>query len=294
VNSNRASSTAVLIARSMVYMSRHPAYAGLVPAESAQWCEALLVDHAGGSRNSINRLSRTWFRASAELLQGWLQPGMLPHYALRKRCIASLARVALRQGISQLVVLGAGFDPLARVLHSEFPQASFWEIDHPATQAAKRRVCEPGAPRLHFVPMDFAAAPFAPVLLAPTGFNPRHPTLWIAEGLLMYFPAAIVRALLAALRDSCPRDSRLVLTFMETPAHGPIRFRQQSRLVDYWLRQREETFAWAEAPDSLGRFLAPLGFQLERCFGPDDLRALAPGFSSRLAEGEWIAEAIAT
>jgi hypothetical protein len=81
------------------------------------------------------------------------------------------------------------------------------------------------------------------------------------------------------------------MTFMETPARGPIRFRHQSRLVDRWLKQREEVFAWAEAPAFLGRFLAPLGFQLDRCFGATELRALAPRPPARLAEGEWIASA---
>ena len=57
-------------------------------------------------------------------------PGILLHYALRKKCIAKLARSALANGGTQVVVIGAGFDPLSSELQREFPTALFWEIDH--------------------------------------------------------------------------------------------------------------------------------------------------------------------
>ena len=60
-------------------------------------------------------------------------PGILLHYALRKKCTRELVRLAFANGIAQVVILGAGFDPLSPELQGEFPTARFWEIDHPAT-----------------------------------------------------------------------------------------------------------------------------------------------------------------
>jgi O-methyltransferase involved in polyketide biosynthesis len=64
-------------------------------------------------------------------------PGILLHYALRKRCIAQLAREALHSGATQVVIIGAGFDALSLELQREFPDAHFWEIDHPQHSVTK-------------------------------------------------------------------------------------------------------------------------------------------------------------
>src|SRR5438876_10636291 len=86
-------------------------------------------------------------------------PGILLHYALRKKCIAKLARSALANGGTQVVVIGAGFDPLSSELRREFPTALSWEIVHPATQRHNVRGCsEFGIERLHFVATDLSGA----------------------------------------------------------------------------------------------------------------------------------------
>ena len=67
-------------------------------------------------------------------------PGILLHYALRKRFIEESARAFLERGGQQLVVLGAGFDTLAARIAEERPGVVCVEVDHPATQETKRRV----------------------------------------------------------------------------------------------------------------------------------------------------------
>ena len=82
-----------------------------------------------------------WFRLITKLIERITIPGILLHYALRKKCISELARSALAKGISQVAMLGAGFDPLCSELQREFPDAQFGEIDHPATQRHKVSAC---------------------------------------------------------------------------------------------------------------------------------------------------------
>jgi len=102
---------------------------------------------------------QSWFRPIAKVIERLTIPGILLHYALRKKRISELARSALASDAAQLVILGAGFDPLSSELQREFPSAEFWEIDHPATQRHKIRACyEIGIERVHFVAIDLGVA----------------------------------------------------------------------------------------------------------------------------------------
>ena len=133
----------------------------------------------------------------AKLVERITIPGILLHYASRKKCIRELVRSALAKGVAQVVILGAGFDPLSSELQREFPTAVFWEIDHPATQRHKVRACsEIGIERVHFVAVDLAAAGLETEALIKSDFDPAKRTFWIAEGLLMYFSADVVSSLM--------------------------------------------------------------------------------------------------
>jgi Leucine carboxyl methyltransferase len=89
--------------------------------------------HSSRTRLFSKTVRQCWFRPIAKLIERITIPGILLHYALRKKCIRELVRSALANGIAQVVILGAGFDPLSSELQGEFPTARFWEIDHPAT-----------------------------------------------------------------------------------------------------------------------------------------------------------------
>ena len=75
----------------------------------------------------------------------------------RARFAEDWLAAAVRRGIRQLVVLGAGLDTFS--LRNPYAGLSVFEVDHPATQAWKRKciadsgLAEPPATR--FVPVDF-------------------------------------------------------------------------------------------------------------------------------------------
>jgi methyltransferase (TIGR00027 family) len=164
----------------------------------------------------------------------------LLHYALRKKCFSELARSALTNGIAQVVILGAGFDPLSSELQQEFPTAQFWEIDHPATQHHKVRAgSEIGIERMHFVAVDLSATALDKETLVGSGFDPVKRTFWIAEGLPMYIPADIVSSLMRTLTILSAPGSEFAFTFMEKPPDGHIRFNSQTKLVDWYLYYRK-------------------------------------------------------
>ena len=121
----QASATALLIAASLVSMERNPAYAGTISTASAQLATRILETYSPTSRYFLKLLRRSWFWQVAAVCERLTIPGVLRHYALRKKCIAQLVCEAAAEGISQIVVLGAGFDGLGIELHVSLPIYKF-------------------------------------------------------------------------------------------------------------------------------------------------------------------------
>jgi methyltransferase (TIGR00027 family) len=284
----RASSTALLIAASMVVIDGHQEYAGARPSISGSFCTRVLQAHSGLTRLFLRLAQRRWFFHVLKFLERSTIPGIQRHYALRKKCLAQFARETLGRGIEQVVVLGAGLDPLALTLHREFPDSRFWEIDHPATQRLKKAAMGPVDPeRFNFLSVNLVSGQVDLALLNKSGFDSARRTLWIAEGLFMYFPEAVVENLLRSAARLSAMGSRLAFTFMEPRQDGRIRFRNQSRLVDCWLSWRGEPFVWGIERRRISQLADP--WEVERVVDENDLRALdsSPG-SFPLAAGELI------
>jgi methyltransferase (TIGR00027 family) len=267
------SRTALLIALSLVLLHYDPKQSGAVSDTAADLCARVLERCSAQTRFLAAIARQGWFRAVARLMERITIPGILLHYALRKRSIAQLARAALENGATQVVVIGAGFDPLTFELRREFSAAQFWEIDHPATQRCKLRAFPKiDNDRLHFLPNDLSITALDRNALIESGFSPTQRTFWIAEGLLMYLRAEIVASLVATLRDLSGPMSQFGFTFMERHGDGRIRFKQQSKLVDWWLGKRSEPFVWGIDRGGIPEFIHP--WRTVRIFDDVDLRSL--------------------
>jgi methyltransferase (TIGR00027 family) len=288
VQHEQASRTALLIAASLVLLHHDAKYSRLVSKSSTDLCARVLEKHSSQTRLFLKIVRQSWFRPIAKLIVRSTIPGILLHYALRKKCISELTRSALASAITQVVILGAGFDPLSSELQREFPTSQFWEIDHPATQLHKVRACaEIGIERAHFVAIDLSAAGLDRDALISSGFDPSKRTFWIAEGLLMYFQADVVSSLMKTLSSLSAAGSQFAFTFMERQQDGHIRFDSQTKLVDWWLRIRGEPFLWGSTRSELAEIIRP--WRVIRFFDHNDFRGMASDLSDEIiAKGEVI------
>jgi methyltransferase (TIGR00027 family) len=272
----------------MVLLHQDAKYSRLVSKTSADLCGQVLQKHSAQTRLFLKIVRQSWFRPIAKLIERITIPGILVHYALRKKSIGGLARSALGDGVGQVVILGAGFDPLSSELQPEFPAAAFWEIDHPATQRHKLRACsESGIERVHFVEVDLSAVVLDKKELIGSGFDSATRTFCIAEGLLMYFPADIVSSLIRTLSSLSAPGSRFAFTFMEKQRDCHIRFDSQTKLVTWWLRTRGEPLLWASTRSELVEFIKP--WRVIRFFDHNDLREMDSELTDEvIAKGEVI------
>ena len=283
-----ASRTALLIAASLILLHHDAKYSHLVSKTSADLCAHVLEKYSSQTRLFLKIVRQSWFRPIAKLIERMTIPGILLHYALRKKCIRELVRSALANGVAQVVTVGAGFDPLSSELQQEFSSARFWEIDHPATQRHKVRACsEIGIKRVHFVAVDLSAAGLDRAPLINSGFDPAKRTFWIAEGLLMYLPADIVSSLIRTLSSLSAPGSQLAFTFMEKQRDGRIRFDSQTKLVDWWLRTRSEPLLWGTTRSELAKVIQP--WRVMRFFDHNDLWKIESDLADKaIAKGEVI------
>jgi Leucine carboxyl methyltransferase len=109
-------------------------------------------------------------------------------------------------GVEQVLILGAGFDSRAYRL-AQLRDVAVFEADHPATQAAKRRMLRRGLGQIPasvgFVPVEFGADDPA-AKLAEGGFGPGKPTLVLWEGVTNYLDPVSVDSTFALPRAGEP------------------------------------------------------------------------------------------
>ncbi len=120
--------------------------------------------------------------------------------------------------------------------------------------------------------VDLLRASVAEALQAQPRFVAHQPTLFIAEGSLMYLPHARVAALFREVAALSAPGSRFAFTFMEARPGRPIAFHNSRSVINWWLRWRGEAFRWALARPDVEAFAAQHGWELASLSSPEELR----------------------
>jgi methyltransferase (TIGR00027 family) len=261
VKPQQASTTAKLIAAAMVMLHNDPRTRGLVAAEAAELSERCLRGSdrwlAASARHPVSRA--VWLALERRLL-----PGIVRHFALRKRWIEQQCRAAISGGATRVIVLGAGFDALGTRLGLENKAIEVIEVDHPATQAAKRAAVKPRP--LRFITCDLGRDELPAALM-----NAPRKTVVIAEGLLMYLDEPVVHRLFDQVRALSPSGVQFIFSHLVLWPDGRAGLRPCSRAIDAWLSWRGEPFTWAIAPQAVPALLQRHGFTLTDSATPADL-----------------------
>ncbi len=188
------------------------------------------------------------------------------------RTVVLDAAIAQAPAFTQLVILGAGYDSRAWRLPN-LAHATVFEVDHPSTQATKRRQIgelHPLSRALHYVPVDFAADDLD-ACLERAGHDPQQPTFWLWEGVVMYLDQESVAATMQAALKRSIQGSSLALTYMNQH-HNPLK-----ALTTGFLAMLGEPHKVSFTADDLKAFAATCGWQALSDTGIKDWRqTLAP------------------
>jgi methyltransferase (TIGR00027 family) len=173
----------------------------------------------------------------------------------------------------QVVILGAGLDGRAWRM-PELRDAVVFEVDHPDSQHEKRAraaALQQVAREVRFVPVDFARGRLD-FGLAAAGHDPRRPTTWIWEGVVMYLERPAIEATLGVVQRRSAPGSHLVVMYAARSFLLP--------LISTLLRRVGEPLRSLFTPNQMSALLANFGFAAARDEG---LPAIAAQLSAELA-----------
>ena len=182
---------------------------------------------------------------------------------LRSRFAEDRLSAAVQRGVSQYVIVGAGFDTFALRQPQWANSLKVIEVDHLSSQAAKRsRIAEAGMQipaNVIFADIDFEQESLRDGLLR-NGATVTKPTFFSWLGVTMYLTDAAIDATLRSMA-TFPEGSEVVLTFLQPPMRSP--------------------HASLEGPSRLAQRVAELGEPFVSYFDQATLKAklLAAGFS---------------
>jgi methyltransferase (TIGR00027 family) len=218
--------------------------------------------------------------------------GLRAFAAARSRLVEDRLADAVRDGLSQFVVLGAGLDTFG--YRNPYPGLRVFEVDHPDTHAWKReRLEEAGIAvpaSVTYVAVDFATMDAFEALRA-AGFRDDAPAGFSWLGVVTYLELEAVRATLRRIA-SLPCGSFVVFDY--AIARELLSDGQRAVLDEAAARVAAigEPFITFFRPDDLERELRAAGFTAVEQMGPDELNAgLFSGRTDGLRAGgmAWIA-----
>ena len=263
------SRTAILVAAARAFGSREPdasvrnpdllADRLIGPAELA-----MLGDHAFGSMNECEY---------SEAVQKPALVMLSMYMLLRTRFIDEALERAVRNGTTQVVILGAGFDSRAYRFGDLLKDCRVVEVDARATQEYKRQrlgALSVDIPKnLQYVELDFGRDDLAAALRG-AGMSASEKTFYIWEGVCMYLPEARVRSTLSTLAKNSAPGSMLVLDFVYQAFIDTMRTQPPGALTLPAAWQEPWLFGvpGADAQDFFGQ----VGFDVASSFAAHDPR----------------------
>ena len=265
-NLEKPNFTAWFVLQGLIAAMHQPAFMGDIN-EKSLYLRKMLARAASEARFLSWIFSLLPYHWQYRIGQWVTDSGRLRHFHLRKKEIETQTRALLKAGvIKQMVVLGSGLDVLPMTLAENFPDVNFIEIDVDGTQTFKQSVFaahQVAAPPNIEPMMGDLRNPLAEVLKISKEFAANAPTLWLAEGFLMFLPEASVQQIFESVRAISATGSY----FMVTTLSQEISSTPSTYLIqNLYLKKEKTPFKWCIAPEKVADYIYPMGYSIIRQF----------------------------
>jgi len=277
MEANQFSKTALVTAYIRAYHATHDE-----PKIFDDFFAHRLITVAGPQPGTF-RLIDSLQSAEPELVNSYFEPASALPWWVRVIAGAVLSRArygedcleqALKQGVRQYVILGAGMDTFAFRRLDLCEQLQVFEVDHPETQAFKRRrLAEAGfeSPAgLHFIPADLERESLT-TALKRSSYDSRALTFFGWMGVTYYLAPESVFATLRDITHIAPSGSSVVFDYLDTGFFAPENPHKSVRAVLDNVRRIGEPMQTGFDPPELAGRLARLGFRLQEDLSASDI-----------------------
>jgi methyltransferase (TIGR00027 family) len=196
------------------------------------------------------------------------------HALARTRMIDNALQQSVREGASQVVILGAGYDSRAYRFAPLLRSTKVFEVDFPPTQEYKklrvREVLGQAPKNVVFVPIDFGKDDLEAVLRA-AGYRPERKTVFIWEGVTYYIPESAVDATLRFVAGHSGVGSIVVFDYEYERAVSGKHDDQILKQIYARLANWGEAHIFGMPNDSARGFVIERGLTVVADLGPKEL-----------------------
>jgi len=207
------SRTSILTAAARAFGSREPD----VSVRNPDWLAERLIGPAELALIAEHPISKALDRDFQDAINDPDVFGFAWLMLVRTRFIDERLEHAIRNGATQVVIMGAGFDTRAHRFAELLQGTPVIEIDYGATQLYKKQRVEAalgGAPaNVVYASIDFARESLGEVLRR-AGFQSGRKTYYICEGVSMYVPEEGMKETLRAIAAESAPGSALLLEYL--------------------------------------------------------------------------------
>ena len=193
---------------------------------------------------------------------------------MRARYAEEALERAVAEGVTQYVIIGAGMDSFAFRRPDLLRRINAFEIDHPVTQARKRRRIKRAGlqvpPNHHFLAADLSEVATVDAL-AESAFDISRPAFMSLLGVAYYLTPETLAKTARSMAEGLPSGSRIVLDYLLqeeqcNPEH--LEFRQ--KLLGF-VERRGEPMRSEYSIGSLNELMAAAGLSTVENFPVTDL-----------------------
>jgi methyltransferase (TIGR00027 family) len=210
-------------------------------------------------------------------------PGVRTSAVARTRFIDDRILEAAAGGARQVAILGAGFDARAFRLPA-LGQCTVFEVDHPATQARKRRLLGSRlAGNVRFVGTDFAEGHLEAAMTSQ-GFEAERRSIVIWEGVTNYLTERAVDETLSWCAKTAA-GSDIIFTYIdEQVLRDPESFFGTAAVLQK-LEEAGEEWTFGLDPRGLSGYLRQRGLGLLEDVGASEYRSICYGPAAKGMRG---------
>jgi methyltransferase (TIGR00027 family) len=193
-------------------------------------------------------------------------PGIVNFIDVRTQWFDAAVKGAIRDGITQVVIIAAGYDTRAYRLASE--GVRFYEIDLPHASKKKQELVAEHMPKGKYSWPEFVAADLSQVslmeALSGTSWNKTKRTVFIIEGLVYYLPASAVKQQLTAITETAVVGSRLFFDFIHLDAMSAESYNPgfETLWLSVWNKGETMYSGIDKNPEKIKALLKKFGFRL--------------------------------
>jgi len=184
---------------------------------------------------------------------------------------------AIKEGVQQYVILGAGLDTFAFRRPELLEEIRVFEVDHPLTQSFKRqRITQLGweIPKsLRLVPVDFTRDSLMDSL-RQASYQSNEVSLFSWLGVTVYLPRERIDETMLAIAGKSRPGSSIIFDYMDIMAFNRQQAAESVQANMRTVREVGEPMITGFDPTALGEELATLGWELQQNLSPEYIEQL--------------------